>query len=150
MIGIRRLDPFGDLMQVRDRWSRVGDESSAQGDDSRHVLSRVWRPLVDVIEDRDAITVRLDLPGVQRESIDIQLTGDNLTVLGERKNEKPEGSHLMHSERPEGSFQRTFTLGIPVKSDGVEAIHRDGVLEIVLPKADTIKPKKVEVRQAAE
>jgi HSP20 family protein len=148
-MNVGRIDPFGDLSTVRDRLNRLFEEQQAvepPGPGGRPVQSRVWRPLVDVFEDQDTVQVYLDLPGLDRSSIDVQLTGDSLTVRGERRQEKREGGHYVHVERPEGSFQRSFTLGIPVDFEKVQANYRDGVLQITLPKAETVKPRRVEVK----
>ena len=101
---------------------------------------------VDIYESADEVEVYLDLPGLDRESIDVQLTGENLVVHGERHPMKREGGHFVHVERPEGAFQRSFTLGVPVDADKVQAAYRDGVLTITLPKAETVKPRKVEIK----
>jgi HSP20 family protein len=140
-----RIDPFADAAAMRDRLSRFFDEQGTAEAAGRGPASRVWRPLVNVYEDVDTVEVSLDLPGLQRDSIDVQLTGDSLTVRGERTQEKREGGHYVHVERPEGSFQRSFTLGIPVDFEKVQASYRDGVLTISLPKAEAVKPRKVQI-----
>jgi HSP20 family protein len=88
----------------------------------------------------------LDLPGVNRETLDVQLTGDELTVRGERKPVVPEQSTCAHGERVFGQFQRTFKIGVPVQGDAVEATYREGVLTVRVPKAQSVKPRKIEVK----
>src|SRR6185436_7584097 len=109
-MNVGRIDPFGDITTMRDRLNRMFEEQQQAGEGApgRSVQSRVWRPLVDVFEDADTVQVYLDLPGLDRDSIDVQLTGESLTVRGERRQEKREGGHYVHVERPEGSFQRSF------------------------------------------
>jgi HSP20 family protein len=138
------FDPFADLSRLRHQIDRLVDESqrSARPQES----GRVWRPGVDLFESEEALTLQVDLPGVDRASLDVQLTGDELVVKGERKAAVPEKSACVHSERPYGQFQRAFKIGIPVQNNAVEAVYREGVLTVRVPKAETVKPRKIEVR----
>ena len=144
-MNINRLDPYADVSAVQDRLNRLLEEAQAPPREGRTPNPRIWRPPVDIYEAADEVRIYLDLPGLQRESINIHLTGENLTVHGERRQEKREGSLAVHVERAEGAFHRSFTLGIPLQADNVQASYRDGVLVITLPKAETVKPRKVEV-----
>src|SRR5439155_5224586 len=145
-MNIHRLDPFSDVSAVRNQIIRLLEEAQAPPVEGRAPSSRVWRPPVDIYEDANEVQVYVDLPGLRRDAIDIQLTGENLTVHGERRQEKREGGHFVHVERAEGAFQRSFTLGVPVNADHVQASYGDGVLVITLPKAETVKPRKVEIK----
>lgn len=104
-------------------------------------------PPVDVEETPDAYVFHADLPGVNAKDVKITVNGDTLTVRGERKREehKAEGS-LYRTERLYGAFERTFTLGTPVRPDQVKAAYRDGVLEIRVPKADEARAREIEVQ----
>lgn len=141
------FDPFADLSRLRHQIDRLVDESqrSVRPQES----GRVWRPGVDLFESEEALTLQVDLPGVERASLDVQLTGDELVVKGERKAVVPEQAACVHSERPYGQFQRAFKIGIPVQNNAVEAVYRDGVLTVRVPKAETVKPRKIEVRTEA-
>ena len=106
-----------------------------------------WSPLVDVFEDSEAITLKVELPEVDADDVDIQLEGNALTLRGERKLEnvdKKEGYHRV--ERPYGSFGRTFTLPSTVETANVTAQSRDGVLRIFLPKKAETKPRQIVVQ----
>src|SRR6266542_2400137 len=102
-----RFDPFGDLSAFRDNLGRLLEEQSA----ATRGQSRVWQPPMDIIETQEEWRIRLDLPGLAKDSIDIQMTGEQLTVRGVRQEESRESGHLVHSERPVGAFVRTVTLG---------------------------------------
>ncbi len=107
---------------------------------------RGWTPALDIHEDADHVTVRLEAAGLKKEDFDISLHDDNLTVSGERKAEvEPREGESFRSERFFGQFSRTVTLPAPVKADGVTATYADGVLTITLPKAEEAKPRKIEV-----
>jgi HSP20 family protein len=82
---------------------------------------------------------------MSREDIDIEVTGESLTIRGERKFDEASKDSYIRVERPYGPFQRSFSIGVPVQSDKVRASYRDGVLEVIIPKAEDVKPKKIKV-----
>jgi HSP20 family protein len=92
------------------------------------------------------LAVRLDLPGVDRDSVDVQLSGETLSIRGERRFERREGESYIHLERPFGTFQRTFNLSVPVQSDKVNASYKEGVLTVTLPKQEAVKPRKIQIQ----
>ena len=105
-----------------------------------------WSPCVDVFEDNEGITLKVELPEVDANDVDIQLEGNALILRGERKlehAEKREGYHRI--ERYYGSFSRSFTLPTTVELEHVTAQSRDGVLRIVLPKKAETKPRQIKV-----
>jgi len=104
-------------------------------------------PPVDIDETSDAYVLRLDLPGVTQKDIKVSLVGDTLTIRGERHTEREhkDGSRV-RTERLAGAFERTFTLGSRVRADQVQAVHRDGVLEVRVPKAEEAMVRDIEVR----
>lgn len=104
-------------------------------------------PAVDVEETPDAYVFRADLPGMSSKDVKVTVHNDTLTLRGERKREeqKTEGS-LHRVERAYGSFERSFTLGLPVRADQVKASYKDGVLEVHVPKAEEAKPRDIEVQ----
>ena len=110
----------------------------------------MWGPLVDISESENEVTVWMDVPGVDKQSIDVQLTGETLSVRGERRFERREGQNLLHVERPYGQFLRSFTIGVPIQTDQVQASYRDGVLMITLPKAEVVKPRKIQIQAETE
>jgi HSP20 family protein len=109
-------------------------------------ISSGWSPALDVYEDTDAVTVKLELAGMKKDDFDISLQDDVLTISGERKSEgeKREGESF-RSERIFGAFSRSVTLPGPVKSADVTAAYQDGVLTVTLPKAEEAKPRKIQV-----
>lgn len=136
------FDPFADMTRLRHQLSRFIDDAQPATTERE----RLWRPPVDVYEDQDAITLQIDLPAVERESLDVQVTGEELVIRGERKWVKPADGAALHSERPYGQFHRAFRLGIPVQQSDVAATYRDGVLSVRLPKSEAVKPRRIEVK----
>jgi len=106
-----------------------------------------WLPPFDVSETENEIIVKAELPGMDVKDIDIALTDGLLTIKGERKLEKEDKKENYHRiERQFGSFSRSLNLGAKVRTDGIEAGYKDGILTVTLPKAEETKPKKIEVK----
>ena len=117
---------------------------------SRGDLAAVFTPAVDIEESADDFVVRADLPGISQKDVKVSLIGDTLTIRGERRQEAARGGHNTHRlERTYGSFERSFTFGTPVKNEGIQARYRDGVLEVVVPKAEEAKVREIEVQVAS-
>ncbi len=144
-----RFDPFEDMTRLQREVNRLFEGSyapAARNGGAEMASARVWSPSVDIYEDRNEIVVKADLPGLKQEDIDIELAGDTLTLKGERKFEDTERKDgYVRVERTYGTFQRAFTIGVPVQHDGVQASYKDGILEVHLPKSEETKPKKVTV-----
>lgn len=138
------LTPFSSF----DRLSSLREllDSAFQLAGSAPGISSGWSPALDVYEDADAVTVKLELAGMKKDDFDIALQDDMLTISGERKseNDKREGESF-RSERVFGAFSRTVTLPGPVKSAEVTAAYQDGILVVTLPKAEEAKPRKIQV-----
>lgn len=110
----------------------------------------VWRPSVDISEREGEFTVTVDLPGIRREDLDVTVVNGRLTIKGERRHEKEEKDATTHRvERAYGTFTRSFDLPTAVAADKISAAYRDGVLTVVVPKAEEAKPKQIEVRVSA-
>ncbi len=146
---VLRWNPFDDLRAIQDEVNRLFEQRAPVGRGVQRrepVSTRVWTPVVDVLEDQDEIVVRAELPGLKQEDIHIELTADSLSLTGERRlPDEDKKENYVRMERPYGRFQRSFSIGVPVKLDEVRASYTDGVLEVRLPKSEEIKPKKVEV-----
>jgi len=148
---VLRWSPFDDLRSVQDEVNRLFEQrygNPRQAPARReNVSSRVWAPPVDVLENASEILVRVDLPGVKKEEIQIEMTGESLSISGHRGHpDEGNSEQLVRTERAYGPFQRTFTVGVQLQQDAVTADYEDGVLTIRLPKAEAVKPRRVEVK----
>jgi len=104
-------------------------------------------PALDITETDDAVQVRLDLPGMKTDDIDIEVSGNLLRVSGERKEDKEEKEQTYHRmERRYGSFLRAISLPCAIQENQVDAEFRDGVLTIRLPKTEEAKSRKIQIR----
>lgn len=108
---------------------------------------RLFAPSVDVSESDDAITVKAEMPGMEKEDIDITVSEGLLTLSGEKKDEHEEKKENYHvRESRYGSFRRTVRLPASVEADKIDASYKDGILTVSVPKSEKAKSKKIEVK----
>jgi HSP20 family protein len=128
------MDRFFDDWAFRSPATRVYDE-------------RTFDPACEVSEAEDHFLMSVDLPGMKKEDIKIELTGDVLSISGERKRESHDSNRkVQRYERSYGFFKRSFTLPSSVEADKVEARYEDGVLELYLPKSQAAKSRQIEIQ----
>lgn len=136
-------DEFTSLQREMNRL--FADAFRGWADDAATVAA--WTPAVDIHETKDHYEVNVELPGVRKDDVKITLESNVLTISGEKKEERDEkNADYRRVERAYGSFYRSFTLPSTVKSDKIEAAYKDGVLNVVIPKAEEAKPKQIEVK----
>jgi HSP20 family protein len=142
-MSVSRWDPFQDLLAIQDEMNQLFGRARTQG----QAGGRMWAPALDISERKDAYVVTVEVPGVKGDDIDITLEDGLLTIQGERQFASETSEQQYHRvERRYGSFRRSITLPAQVKADAIEASFEDGVLEVVVPKAEEAKPKKITVR----
>ncbi len=108
--------------------------------------SQLWRrPYYDVFESDDAFDVRVNLPGVERDAVDISINGDDLSIIATRSTEDTNNWRPLRQELPQGDFRLNLRLNVQIKEDKVKAHVENGVLDLILPKADELKPRKITV-----
>lgn len=103
-----------------------------------------WSPAVEIAEEEKFFAVYLDVPGLKKEEIDIEIKDNRLFVAGERK-ASVDQEKVLRSERRYGKFSRIFTLPQDVNTDAVEARFEEGVLSVILPKVEKVQPKKITI-----
>jgi HSP20 family protein len=138
--------PFRQLSSLRDEIDRLFEAPLSSLTELSQPFSGGWVPAIDVYEDRDNYVVKMELPGMNRDEIDISLHNGVLSITGERKDEeKHEGAETYRSERFFGRFQRSITLPAVVEAEKVNASYKDGILTVTLPKAEEAKPKQITI-----
>jgi HSP20 family protein len=155
-MAIERWRPFGSI----DRWDPLRGVSDIQGEVNRLFDSffgrpaaagtgsglRMWVPVLDMHETKDDVVLNFELPGVTEKDISLSITGDLLTLKGERTfNRDVKDDSYHHVERAYGKFERSVELPMAVQAAKVKATYRDGVLEVRLPKAEEVKPKEIKI-----
>jgi HSP20 family protein len=137
------LDPSRDVMDIQTQMNRLFDNFFGQ---PSQLTERAWTPPVDMYETKTEVVVAVELPGVNEKDIRLSITGDLLTIQGERQwtDETREAGHY-RQERWFGKFERALSLPIPVETGQVKATYRDGVLTVKLPKTEGVKPKEIKI-----
>lgn len=136
-------DPFASLAELQEEMNRLFD-SSLRRWSTRGTTTFV--PPCDIVEEKDRLLVRMDLPGLCKEDVNVTLQDGVLTVKGERKIEDAKDASYYLRERAAGEFNRSVELPVAVNAAKIEAHFRNGVLEITLPKAEEAKPKQIEIK----
>ena len=136
---------FGRLTDLRDEIDWLFESPLAEVTRSTRLFSG-WTPTLDLYEDKDNLVIKVELPGMKREDIEVSLHEGSLSISGERKSEeKHKEADVYRTERFFGRFQRTVTLPAPVAADKVKAQYKDGILTVTLPKTEEAKPKRIDV-----
>lgn len=141
-----RWDPFRDLLSIDERLNRI---LSGRSDRASDDFSGARAPLVDIFEDGDDLVIRAEIPGVEKDNVDIRVEDGTLVLSGERKRDeelKDENSYRV--ERSYGKFSRSFRLPTTVDASKIVAQYKDGVIEIKLPKLAEAKPRKIKIQAA--
>jgi HSP20 family molecular chaperone IbpA len=105
-----------------------------------------YTPLVDIIENNDAFIFQADLPGVKAGDVDVSYENGVLTIAGKALPRQPQGNRYVWNEYGVGSFYRQFTLNTPIDVDGIKAELKNGVLELLVPKAESAKTRKIQIK----
>lgn len=137
---------FGEISRLRremdDLFNRIFGETS---------LSKIgvgkWQPLVDISETDTHLIIKAELPGIDAKDVDVSITGDQLTIKGEKQQGKEEKEENRYrSERYYGTYQRVIDLPARVEEDKTEATFNKGILTITLPKVEKVKRKQVKIK----
>ena len=107
--------------------------------------TRMFLPATDIFESDHALTMLIEMPGVSKESIEVKVEGDILTIDGRINFSKYEGLQPLYTEYNVGNFSRTFQLSNEIEQAGIKAELKDGVMKLVLPKAERAKPRRIEI-----
>ncbi len=138
-------EPFQEFETLQSEINRLFD--LARVPESRGIFERAYSPSVDVIETEDGFQVLCDVPGIEIKDISISVSGAVLTIKGEKKPAEPKNStEAYRSEVKAGTFQRTLQLPLAVNADKVDAVLKDGVLIITLPKHEELLPRQISVK----
>jgi HSP20 family protein len=136
--------PLRDLVTMHEEMNRLFEGAFGRPS-ARAAFDFV--PVVDVEETPEQFVLSVDLPGVAQKDVKVHVIGDTLTIRGERRQESTEkDGNWLRCERMYGTFERSFTMGAPVRADQVKATCKDGVLEIRVPKAEEARLREVEIK----
>jgi HSP20 family protein len=140
-------NPLHDLVSLQDRMNRLFEDASQRRASEANATDEVegadWYPAADVYENDGEYTVAVDLPGIDRATLDISVDDNRLTIRGER----PGQDTTRHrGECPSGKFLRTFSVPAAIDQNNIRADYKDGVLQVHLPKRPEPKAQRVEIK----
>jgi HSP20 family protein len=139
--------PFREVSRLRREMDHLWDDYFGSGRRGLQPLQAEFSPAVDVTETAEAVVVKAEVPGMDAQDINISVTGDVLTIKGEKKSEREEKEKNYHVvERSYGSFSRSMTLPAAVNLEEIEAKYDKGVLTVTCPKKEEVKPKAIEIK----
>ena len=146
-VAVEKWDPFRNMSDIQGEVNRLFDgflgRPAVSGAGS---AVRTWAPVLDMHETENEVVLNFELPGVSEKDVALSITGDLLTLKGERTvNREFKDDNAYHAERVYGKFERSVQLPMPVQSEKVKGTYRDGVLEVKLPKAEEVKPKAIKI-----
>ena len=146
-MAIVRWDPFRDVATLQDRINRIFNESFGRTRDlDEEVGPYDWSPPVDIYETGDGIVLKVELPGINKDDVSVEVKDNVLTLKGERLlDPEIKDEHYYRKERSFGKFNRTFSLQETIKPDLIKASFKDGVLTVEIPRPEEEKPKQVTV-----
>jgi HSP20 family protein len=140
-----KVDPLKDMVSIRDEIDRLFDSFLGRTPTFRRTAEGEWSPVVDVQETPDEFIVIVEVPGMKKEDISISLTGDAISISGDKKRDDVGNITYHRLERSCGRFRRTISLPTEVTADEVNATYEDGLLTITLPKVEKKKPTEISI-----
>ena len=141
-----RWDPCREMLSLRDTMNRLFEETLAPSWEGGEAFGALSVP-IDMWESEGNVMITASLPGVKPEEVDIQVTGDTLTIRGEvRHEEERERGNVRIQERRYGTFRRSLRLPPNVNTDAIDATFENGVLKLRIPQTEESKPKQIKVK----
>lgn len=136
-------EPFRELVTMRDDMDRLFETFFGR---QAQAMDELWRPAIDIEENNGNLMVRAEIPGMTKEDIKVSVKENMLKISGERKQENETKEKTFHRiERSYGKFERIIRLPSEVDADKVKASYKDGVLNVTLPKPESMKPRQIDV-----
>jgi len=144
MSKITKWEPFNELISMRRDMDRMFDDFFSRP----MAMQSAWNmPVIDMYQTDDNVIIKATIPGISPDDLDIQITGDTLTLRGEIKHEEEAENAKYHiREHHYQSFSRSLTLPVQVVADQANAEIKNGILTLTLPKAEEVKPKVISVK----
>lgn len=145
MTKLTRWNPLREMQEMNEMMDRFFNDPRT-GRMRDYERERAWRMPMDAYSTDDEIVIRMELPGVSADDVNITLEDNVLSISGELKPREDEQTYLMQ-ERPAGRFERALSVSTPVDVDKADASFKDGVLTLRLPKAEQVKPRTIQIKK---
>ena len=145
-MAIVRYDPWATMNQLQEELNRAFSRVIPNEDDGGSIATSDWAPAVDIKEDENGFVLHADIPGVDPKDIEVSMENGVLTIRGERHVEtEEEREGYKRIERARGTFYRRFALPDTADADKISALGEHGVLEVRIPKAEKVQPRRITV-----
>jgi HSP20 family protein len=145
-MSLLRFRPYSDLWDMYGKINRLFEEDLKREGEETPMSTRCWAPATDIYETKDEYVFKLELPGISKDDVKVELEGANLRISGDRKEEKEVDKENYHRvERVCGSFARNFQLPKNANGEKVKANMKDGILELRIPKQEEAKAKSIPI-----
>ena len=145
----KHWNPLQDLMLLQERMNRLFEDATdrqSRTSESDDIESADWHPAADLYVTENGYLIAVDLPGVVRSELEIDLDDEKLVIRGNRTISRESREKGKPSVRPHGRFRRSFTLPGNVAQDGIQAEYKNGVLEVTLPKRNDLKGQRIQIK----
>ena len=141
-----RWDPFQNVNALQDRINRIFEETFPRDNEQEDLSLSAWKPFVDIYETEEGVVIMADLPGVQKETVSVEVKNNVLTLKGERRVQPDvDDKQYLRRERIFGVFHRSFSLKSTISPDKIKANFKEGVLTIRVPRPEEEKPRQIAV-----
>lgn len=145
-MAIVRWQPYGAVASLQNSINKLFNDAFTRTNVDEDFALSAWKPVVDIFDKDDAIAIHVELPGVKKEDVAIEVKDNVLTLRGERsESQEIKEDKYYRKERTFGSFHRAFSLPSAINPDTIKATFKDGILEIEIPKPEEQKPKQVKI-----
>lgn len=142
-----KWQPYRDLANVQRQLNRFFEDDLFGKYEDQDMKMANWHPATDILETKDEYVFKVELPGIAKEDVFVELNDNMLTIKGERKEEKDIDKEAYHRcERCSGSFSRSFNVPKNVDNQKISATMKNGILELKVPKAEQAKPKEIPIQ----
>ncbi len=146
-MSIMRREPFSELMSLRQAMDKLFEDSFVRPSRFLAAFGETAAPAIDAYQTPNEVVVKAAMPGVNPEDINIDITGDTLTIKGETKTEEEiKKEDYLYQERRYGGFSRSLVLPSGLRADKAEANLENGILTLTIPKAEEAKPKTIKIK----
>lgn len=147
MTTLMRWNPMREMISLRDEMNRLFERAFDDMPTRQWPPATSWGLAVDVVENDEGFAITASVPGVDPDDLEITIADNVLTIKGEFKADETIEEEKYHMrERRYGSFGRSISLPVPVDADGIEASYQNGVLKLTVPKAEEVKPRRIQIQ----
>jgi HSP20 family protein len=146
-MAVIRWDPFKNMVALQERINRLFEDAFPRtAGDEEDLAASAWRPMVDIFEEDEGVVIQVDLPGVNKEDVSVEVKNNLLVIQGHRQTDTGvSDDRYYRRERSCGTFKRSFSLRTAIAPESIKAAFKNGVLTIRIPKPEEEKPKKISV-----